>query len=277
MKGKLIFFCLTLLIFLPVLVGAQEGADATTPFRFLVGIPGVDGSITEGSFNGYVNALYAIAIGIAGLLAVIKLIVAGTKYMLSDIVTTKQEAKNDIKWALVGLLVVLGAVVILTTINTDLTNVDVNLTELDGDTTNYLAENLERIRSIEDNCDQPDSNCAIVNCPPLRDGTLSGLSDSCREWCEDLGSSSRYIGNGLLSKAVGLSDQITHQCFVQTRTDTDATGNNVYQCRVRNWFETILGSQRYDCSDAYAACESNGGTPYPATRTDTRESIACVT
>lgn len=87
------------------------------------GLPGVSGN----SFDSYINTLYGLSISIAALLAVIKIVIAGVKYMLTDIVTSKGEAKNDIKGALLGLLVVLGAVLILTVINPNLNKVNLNL------------------------------------------------------------------------------------------------------------------------------------------------------
>ncbi len=59
----------------------------------LINIPGVGGD----GFDGYINAIYAMFISIAALLAVVKLIVAGVKYMFSDIVTQKSEAKKTYK------------------------------------------------------------------------------------------------------------------------------------------------------------------------------------
>jgi hypothetical protein len=69
------------------------------------------------SIGAYINSLYLISISIAALLAVIKLIIAGAKYMLSDIVTTQSEAKKEIRTSLLGLLLVISAVLILNVIN----------------------------------------------------------------------------------------------------------------------------------------------------------------
>jgi hypothetical protein len=77
------------------------------------------------STEQYVNALYLLAITIAALLAVVKIIFGGVKWMLSDVVTDKSAAKKDIRGALLGLLIVLSAVIILNTINTDLTNLNI--------------------------------------------------------------------------------------------------------------------------------------------------------
>jgi hypothetical protein len=99
----------------PAIVFAQTPPP---PFRVLVGIPGIDPNNTN--MGQYINALYILSISIAALLAVIKIIIAGVKYMLSDVVTSKAEAKSDIQGALIGLLIVISAVVILETINPQL-------------------------------------------------------------------------------------------------------------------------------------------------------------
>jgi hypothetical protein len=137
-----------------------------------VGIPGLTGQ--TGDLNSYINALYRMSISIAALLAVIKIIAAGAKYMLSDIVTHKEDAKNDIQGALVGLLVVIGAVLILNTINPDLAKVNFNVdsVEVDDEINNGSNDILTAVSS--GTCDA-DSGCKTMICT---DGvnTLNGLS-----------------------------------------------------------------------------------------------------
>jgi hypothetical protein len=113
-KEYMVHTFLVLLISLPSVV---FGAD----FQPLIGIPGFGDDYTSGDFNRYINTLYALSISIAALLAVIKIVVAGVKWMLSDVVTSKQDAKKDIQGALIGLLIVISAVLILTVINPALT------------------------------------------------------------------------------------------------------------------------------------------------------------
>ena len=113
-----LFSLIAFFTFIPVILFAQEDNNN------LVNLP-----IGEtNSFNDYINAVYLMFISIAALIAVVKIIIAGVKYMFSDIVTQKSDAKNDIKGALLGLLVVLSAVVILTIINPDLTTFDPDIT-----------------------------------------------------------------------------------------------------------------------------------------------------
>lgn len=118
------YFFLTIAIIIlysPVLAAAQG------VYKPLVGIPGVD---PASDFEGYINSLYWLSISIAALLAVIKIVIAGVKWMMTDVVTSKGEAKKDIKGALIGLLIVLAAVLILTVINPNLVNVDLTFNKL---------------------------------------------------------------------------------------------------------------------------------------------------
>jgi hypothetical protein len=66
-------------------------------------------------------------------LAVLKITIAGVKYMLSDVVTSKESAKKDIQGALFGLLIVLAAVIILNTINPSLSRFAIFYTGVTGE------------------------------------------------------------------------------------------------------------------------------------------------
>lgn len=92
MKRTLIKFLPIIILFIiPILSFAQE----TVGYTPLVGLPGVADSNGSGEvdFEKFINTLYYMSIGVAALLAVIKIVIAGVKYMLSDVVTTKGEAK----------------------------------------------------------------------------------------------------------------------------------------------------------------------------------------
>ena len=115
MNPQILVFCLALVSWLiPIATQAQVETFQDLPF--------LQGGDTIGS---YANALYRISIAIAALLVVIRLIMAGVKYMFSEVVTNKQEAKNDIREAILGLLIILAAVTLLQTINPDLVNLEV--------------------------------------------------------------------------------------------------------------------------------------------------------
>jgi hypothetical protein len=75
----------------------------------------------------YLSNLYTFAIAIAGGLAVIRIVYSGIKYMLSDIVTDKGEAKKSIQAAVYGLLMALGSYVFLYTLNPNLVKFNLNI------------------------------------------------------------------------------------------------------------------------------------------------------
>lgn len=105
----------TLVFFTPLLTFAQ-----VQTFQTLPGLQNAGNLTTQ----QYIDALYVIAIAAASILAVLKLMWAGAQYMLSEVVTNKQRAKDDIRGALLGLLIILAAVTILNTINPNLTKID---------------------------------------------------------------------------------------------------------------------------------------------------------
>lgn len=155
---RTLLFCLTAFVtFIPVMVFAQNN---------LVNLP-----IGEtDSFNDYINAVYLMFVSIAALIAVIKIIIAGVKYMFSDIVTQKSDAKNDIKGALLGLLVVLTAVIVLSIINPDLTTFNPNITAIQErervDNTGS-GEPGGDLQTIEQFCAENNGECTSQSCEYL--------------------------------------------------------------------------------------------------------------
>lgn len=99
---------------LPDLVSAQ--ASYSTLIQSSLG--------SQGGLGGLLNNIYLFAISLAAIFAVIKIILGGVKYMLSDVVTTKESAKKDIKTSLLGLIIIAAAVFILQIINPNLTDFD---------------------------------------------------------------------------------------------------------------------------------------------------------
>ena len=86
----------------------------------MVNIPGLPMDGEPIGLRGYLAALFYISIGVAALLAVVKLVIAGARYMLSDVANTKEAAKADIRGAIIGLLIILATYIILNTINTQI-------------------------------------------------------------------------------------------------------------------------------------------------------------
>lgn len=88
----------------------------------LAGIPGV----TSGSVNltSYINALFLLSISLGAMIGVIKIGLGGFKYMMSEVVTSKEDARKDITGALIGLGILLSTFVVLYAINPELVNMN---------------------------------------------------------------------------------------------------------------------------------------------------------
>ncbi len=77
------------------------------------------------NFGTYVNIMLKIAIGLCGALAVIMIVIGGIEYMGDESIFAKTQAKKQITNAILGLLIALGAWVLLNTINPDLLKVNI--------------------------------------------------------------------------------------------------------------------------------------------------------
>ncbi len=82
------------------------------------GIPLVDTATMD--MSGLLNALFAISVVVAAILAVIMLAIGGFRYMTSESVFNMGNAREQISNAIIGLLIVLVSVLILYTINPDI-------------------------------------------------------------------------------------------------------------------------------------------------------------
>jgi len=91
----------------------------------LANLPGLDQkTVNSNSFtlSIYLNTIYLVIISLAGLFAVIKIALGGFQYMLTDIVTSKDNAKKDILGAVLGLIIILSTFIVLNTIYGGLTS-----------------------------------------------------------------------------------------------------------------------------------------------------------
>lgn len=68
-------------------------------------------------FGNYLNIIIKLVLGIAGVLAMVMIVMGGIQYMTSDLISSKEAGKETIQHAILGLLLALGAFLILNTIN----------------------------------------------------------------------------------------------------------------------------------------------------------------
>src|SRR3989338_8271723 len=74
----------------------------------------------------YLKGLFKVGIAAAGVLAFLVIVWGGFTYLSTDAFTGKEEGKERIKRAVGGLVLALGAYIILRTINPSLVNLDLN-------------------------------------------------------------------------------------------------------------------------------------------------------
>ncbi len=114
------------------------GSNTVVPSEYstepLAPLPGFTADLNLGQ---WFESLFTILIVIAGLLALIMIIVGGITYMTSESFGGKGQAKEYIINAIVGLILALGAWVILNTVNPDLAedlSLEIPTVSLDGPT-----------------------------------------------------------------------------------------------------------------------------------------------
>jgi len=85
-------------------------------------LPLIGQGIGEQGPTELLNALLAISVVVAAMLAVVMVAIGGFKYMTTDSVFAMGNAKEQIANAVIGLLIVLCAILILNTINPNIVN-----------------------------------------------------------------------------------------------------------------------------------------------------------
>ena len=103
----------TLFILSPFTIHAAT--PSLTPYKLLEPLPGIETTQGSGVTNAgaYLGGIFQLALALAGVLAVIRIIYGGTVYMTTDAFGKKGEAKKVIQNALLGLLLAAGSWLIL--------------------------------------------------------------------------------------------------------------------------------------------------------------------
>ncbi len=89
------------------------------------------------AFGKYLNILIPMFIGLCAVLAVVMIVIGGIEYSTSELISSKEAGIEKIKGAILGLLLALGAYVILKEINPDLLKTDV---AIEGVTVNVVVK-----------------------------------------------------------------------------------------------------------------------------------------
>ncbi len=120
----------------PIFANAQTQTPAPTEYKLLAPLPCPEGStgctgksfiIKDGALGNYINLIIELVIGISAVLAVVMIAMGGIEYMGSELISDKEEGRERIQNALIGLLIAMGAFALLNTINPDLLKSDVTI------------------------------------------------------------------------------------------------------------------------------------------------------
>ncbi|MEX0917396.1 MAG: pilin [Candidatus Paceibacterota bacterium] len=220
-------FLFALLFFgIPLALFAQGFTPLTTDFPIL--------STENASFSSVLNIFLNVVIGIAAVLAVIKIAIGGFKYMGTESFSSKGEAKEDITNAVIGLIIVLAAVFILNIINPDLIKLDVfRNTESVQVETGGNAPDYENEASLgTDWCygrllDGPFCEETRAECEARRDAATSVYETP----CEERDDPTEQLGIGW--------------CYTetQTRTRTSSGGETIFCFQNRDACEAEAGEK----------------------------------
>ena len=113
---------------LPTIVLAQSGFVPLTndaDFSKIFGLSGASMGRGTNDLGSFINGAFKIALSIGAILAVLRIAWAGFQYMSSDAWGEKSHAKEILGDVVIGLLLLLGAYLILYQINPDITNLQI--------------------------------------------------------------------------------------------------------------------------------------------------------
>lgn len=120
------------------LTGSGSGAsnpnctNGDDSYCLLAPIPGIsEVNPADTDLGDYLNIIIKFAIGFAGALAVIMMVLGGIQYMSTDALSGKSEGRERITYALGGLLLALASFLILNTINPNLVNLKLGIRAVD--------------------------------------------------------------------------------------------------------------------------------------------------
>lgn len=90
--------------------------------------------------GGYVNKLFAMAISVGAIIAVLRIAFAGYMYMMSDMWTNKSRAREILGEVVLGLILLLGVYLILYQINPCILDLNIlNRVQTVGDQVQYTG------------------------------------------------------------------------------------------------------------------------------------------
>lgn len=232
--------------------------------------PGSGDTPGAGDLGKYLNIIIPIFIGLCAVLAVVMIVLGGMQYMTSELISSKEEGKKRIWNAIFGLLLALGAWLILNTINPNLLKTD--LSSLEGVTvTNDIQPNstYEKPATPENTarCKEAPSPCSTADLTSAFGDKAAGMSKICNM---ESGGQNIPSGTDVCSDGSVFSFGLLQINLLSNGTAVNTAGANCAELfNVKKGPYKLAGSNRYDCSlkpgadvaSRYNACKSTLLTP----------------
>ncbi len=224
---------------------AQTPTPTQTEYKLLAPLPGISTRedmsecVKDGkpcaTASTFIPGLFKLIIAIAGGLAVVKIIFGGIQYMSTDAFTGKSEAKDTIQNAIWGLLLAIGAWLILYTVNPNLVEFNLNIERQEIKTTPPPGETPPPVPSA---C----NDCAVVGVPHKPAPRGCAAPGPCRI---------NRVVNGKLIELDKVTDFLVTESYPPTRTHrnpchnngtcVDATIASATEARIKDFIEKATG------------------------------------
>ncbi|HEY4508701.1 MAG TPA: hypothetical protein VJC13_00235 [Candidatus Paceibacterota bacterium] len=119
---KIIFFSI-----LVMMLSLSTVTYALNDYTVLAPLPGIGDATGKTDLTTYIPAAFKFGIGLAAVMAFVMITFGGIMYATSDAITGKSQGREYIEHALWGLILVIGAYVLLYTINPKILSFDLTL------------------------------------------------------------------------------------------------------------------------------------------------------
>lgn len=127
----IIFSLLVVFVFAETAFATQHTGAQPKGYELLAPIPGSGipavAPLGQGGLANYLQSLFNLGLGIIIALAVVMIVIGGAQYLSTDAVSGKEFGKDKLWHAVQGLIIALGAFLILNTINPDILKLNLDL------------------------------------------------------------------------------------------------------------------------------------------------------
>src|SRR3990167_1492341 len=170
---SIFFFVFIFFVIAPNIIHAQN-TSARDTYTLLAPLPCVGGDdtcageATETDITKYIPGVFNLAIGLSAAFAVLNLVWGGFQYLSTDAVQGKSEGKSRLSHSITGLILVIGAWLILYTVNPKLLEISFDLETVVVNPTYGAGGTITTI---------PGTSCAGSECGKIMGITIGNTGD----------------------------------------------------------------------------------------------------